>query len=95
VSDYPDDDQLQKIKNWLVIGDDSFLALMEYVRGLWQYADCGYWKQDGGVFTIATAGWSGNEDIISALKENTMFWLCYWQQSTRGGKYVFGVGAFS
>ena len=54
------------------------------------------WNHDyGGAQTIldeelhlATGGWSGNEDVISALMESP-FWAQGWQSSHRGGLYVF------
>lgn len=40
---------------------------------------------------ISTGGWSGNEDIIRALKLNKWFYCFYWVQSRRGGHYVFEI----
>lgn len=90
MSDYPSDEELAKIASWKVTGQKDFLDLMEYVHDLWAYAGDGYWSRKGDIFRISTAGWSGNEDIIAALQENTVFWLLYWQQSRRGGHYIFG-----
>ena len=87
---YPSDEELVKITSWKVNSQVDFLELMEYIREIWAYAGDGYWKRAGDIFTISTAGWSGNEDIITALQENIPFWLLYWQQSRRGGHYVFG-----
>ncbi len=65
----------------------DFDVLMQYVAYIWTYPECvsdaNYrWK-------LSTGGWSGNEDIIDALKQNTMFWLFCWVQSRRGGHYIF------
>ena len=84
--DYPDDDELEKIKKWR--WDDS-KGLMEYVCDLWR--DYGFIKQDENIYELSTGGWSGNEDIIGALQENTMFWAMYWWSSRRGGHYEFRV----
>lgn len=84
---YPTDEELNFIRLW----DDykNYDKLMEYIKNLWQYADCGYWKQKDNEYYLSTAGWSGNEDIINALKENCMFWSFCWYESKRGGHYKF------
>ncbi len=86
---YPTEDELEKIEKWSVSSLEDFHCFMAYINSIWTYADCGYWSQKGNVYSIATAGWSGNEDIVSSMKKNVIFWLIYWQQSTRGGKYIF------
>jgi uncharacterized phage protein (TIGR01671 family) len=72
--------------------------LMDFVKGLWQYTDWGWSEKkkknyDGKkaiLYSISTGGWSGNEDIISALKNNkNFFWTLYWQESRVGGHYKF------
>lgn len=85
---YPTEEALEKIAKW-PIGD--WVALMEFVRDLWLYADCGYWQQNGTLYEIATGGWSGNEDLIGALRGNHVFWVMYWVSSHRGGKHVFNL----
>ena len=83
---YPDNLEMETIRTW---DYNDFHGLMEYIRQMWKYADDGYWKQRGNVYRISTGGWSGNEDIIAAMIGNTMFWMLYWRQSKRGGRYVF------
>ncbi len=86
MNDYPTDEQLETIKNWKA---DDFVGLMKYVRFLWNYADVGYWVEIEGEYRISTAGWSGNEDIIFAMKQNHIWWMMFWYQSQRGGHYIF------
>jgi len=86
--EYPEESELQKIKEW---GYNDFPGLMEYVKSLWKYADCGDWKEEGRIYIISTGGWSGNEDIIAALQENLMFWTCCAMSWKRGGHYEFEV----
>lgn len=90
MNEYPSDEELTRIAAWNLADQCEFINLMEYVHKLWSYSDNGYWRRKGDIFYISTAGWSGNEEIIAALQENTIFWLLYWQQSKRGGHYIFG-----
>ena len=77
----------------------QFRELMEYVKKAWRYADWGWSEEettDGGRrYSISTAGWSGNESLIGALQDNRMFWMLCWQESRRGGHYVFEVRALA
>jgi hypothetical protein len=79
---------LKKIRTW----DASDLdGLIEYVRNIWEYADCGYFeKQENGLYRLSTAGWCDNEEIIAAMQRNTMWWMVNWFSSRRGGHYEFG-----
>jgi|ERR1035438_6118477 hypothetical protein len=90
---YPTDEELDAIKNWKMTDTNNYCDLMEFVKGLWWMADWGwheYSHPEGGIlYTISTGGWSGNEDIIAALQDNTMFWLMSWQSARRGGHYEF------
>jgi len=85
-NNYPTDDELKKINKW---DCKDLHGLMAYIRELWEFADYGYWSQKGDTYYLDTAGWSGNEDIIAALQKNRIFWMFYWQQSRRGGHYIF------
>lgn len=38
---------------------------------------------------FATGGWSGNEDVIAALKSNIMVRALCWRLSARGGLHIF------
>jgi len=56
-------------------------------------ADWGFILSGEEEFTLSlsTGGWSGNEDIIRALKKNFIFWSMYWQMNRRGGHYQFKI----
>jgi len=41
---------------------------------------------------LHTGGWSGNEDIIEALKKS-YFWIFYWEKSVKGGHYYFTISS--
>ena len=83
---YPTEEELKKIENW----KDDRPALMEYVKSLWWAADWG-WTEKGSTYQISTGGWSGNEEIIAALKANMMFWVMCYQSSRVGGHYFFNT----
>jgi hypothetical protein len=88
---YPEEHELKKIEQWDYHG---FQELMEYIEDLWKYPH--YWTQTKNSFGhneyhISTGGWSGNEDIITALQGNLMFWAMCWMKSERGGHFVFEI----
>ncbi len=84
--DYPTATQLRRIRRWPW---QNLAGLMEFVQPLW--ADYGYWRQDGDRYELGTGGWSGNEDIMQSLAKNAMFWTLCWQESKRGGHYIFVI----
>jgi hypothetical protein len=88
---YPEDEKLATIISWDAIADP--LGLVDYIQELWAYADAGHFTfdSDTGKLELHTAGWSGNEELIGALQENTMFWIMYWQRSERGGHHYLIV----
>ena len=104
--DYPDREDLDRIDSWPCT---DLPALMAFVAELW--SDYGWFKRcptkimfdgrpeddydDGHRWCCATGGWSGNEEIISALERNAMFWILCWAASLRGGYYEFGVEGVS
>jgi len=84
---YPTESTLRRITKWdYTLG---FANLLEGIRLIWAYADCGYWKKYRNKYWISTAGWSGNESIMSSLQKNRMFWGCSWVSSRVGGHYKF------
>ena len=91
---YPTQAELGEIREWKIATPQAAIDLVEYIKTLWQYATCGYFtvlnRGDSIEVKMSTAGWSGNEDIIQALRAN-MFWTLYWQKSERGGHYTFSI----
>lgn len=88
MSAYHSDELLNELANRPIKGNADCEKLIEDVVELWAYSDWGI-KKEGREWSISTAGWSGNEDLICALQDNSLFWLLCWQQSRRGGHYVF------
>ena len=85
--DYPTEEQLAFIQEYPTYISDWHL-LMSYVQLLW-WGGKDYCYRTDNTWTLITCGWSGNEEIIAALQRNYVFWMVYWKQSNRGGKYIF------
>lgn len=93
---YPTEDILSTIKNWR--NTNTMDDLIDLVKKAWRYPN--YVDEYDGVdnlnrpiriLELSTGGWSGNESIIKALQENTIFWMLYWYSSRCGGHYVFHI----
>lgn len=89
---YPTMQVCHKIRTW---PENDFHGMMKFIKPLWKYNTDGYWTETetekGIEYSISTAGWSGNEDLLQAMGENGMFWILCWVQSRRGGHYIFEV----
>lgn len=91
---YPTEEALQYIR--LYHYNYPHIDLMAFAIKLWSYPDYvditvekGWDNKDVQVVSMSTGGWSGNEDVIRALEENTVWWAMNWFSSQRGGHYVF------
>lgn len=91
---YPTNAALTKIETW----NGKSRELFDFVKSIWVYSDCGYWEEkkekrdfcEREIVRIyaSTAGWSGNEEIITSMRKNIIWPLC-WYSHKRGGHYVF------
>ncbi len=86
---YPDAEELKRIRAWPLDEAGNFDPLMAYIRERWMYAEHGYWTQRGPIYRLATGGWSGNEDLIRAMRGNTLFWRFCHLASISSGLYLF------
>jgi hypothetical protein len=86
---YPTEEELARIRAWPY---DDFTGLLEFVNAQcwWPRPDSGF-TRNGREFRLATGGWSGNEEVISALNQNSMFNALCWQSSHRGGLHIYRV----
>ena len=80
---YPTNKSLQQIAKY----KGSYRELMKEVAFL--FGGYGRCEVDGNTWKVATGGWSGCEDVISAMRANSIFWAICWQLSKRGGYYEF------
>ena len=102
---YPTDACLDVIKLWHWTDARGWF---KFIESNWAYHSFGWTEEIGGVddftdlplkedtlrYHISTAGWSGNESIIRAMKENDFMWSLNWVQSRRGGHYIFELKEF-
>ena len=89
---YPTDEFLNSISGWH--WEDGFNDLLAHAMHGHIYPTYRSEEVDekgNHIWRISTGGWSGNESIINALKDNPMFWAMCWVQSRRGGHYIFEV----
>ena len=86
---YPTKRELYRVKNWNII-DKGAKALVEFIEEIWWYPERQI-EHHGNRLVLHTGGWSGNEDIIDALMEQSDFWSIYWEKSIRGGHYYFNL----
>jgi len=98
---YPEEEELERVKNWTasdVKGRIVYKGLVEFLERIWWCPDFGFSTEDGiedsvrerpiTILKLSTGGWSGNEEIIGALRSNFILWSLCWVQSRRGGHYI-------
>lgn len=81
---YPTEETKFAIKAWDFRDAPGWLT---YIRDAWNHRYGRMWEE-GGLLKLATGGWSGNEAIIHAMRENYALWLLLWESSHRGGLEV-------
>ena len=84
---YPTDATLELIAKW---NYEDPVGWFEFIESIWYLREWG-WRKDGNTYNVSTAGWSGNESVISAMMKNWVLWSTTWVQSRRGGHYIFEV----
>ena len=87
---YPTEVTLETIEKWgPTFTKGTAKNLLDFCFEAW--SSYGWSAQDGYVWKFSTGGWSGNEEIISAMTENYVFWSLCWKESKRGGHYEFTI----
>lgn len=73
--------------------------LLASLREVWMHPT--YWDEEDGVdildrpvhrYHVSTAGWSGNESLIEALRDHWIFWMRFWVEERVGGHFIFEIG---
>lgn len=80
----PTDETLDAIAKWPIADPDGWL---DYIHAVWNN-HYGRIRFTPDFDEFITGGWSGNESIIEAMRENVVLWFMLWESSHRGGKYV-------
>ncbi len=84
---YPTEEELNNLK--LYCAALNIEAIRMHLSCIWWIPDWGL-NIDGEDWELHTGGWSGNEEIIGAMK-GTIFWSICWTKSTRGGHHYFNI----
>ena len=67
-------------------------AVLKRIESMWWGKVYGGWEAeqsvDGIKYHISTLGWSGNESIITAMKQNELMWEELFFQEKRGGHFI-------
>ncbi len=89
---YPDKASLKAIEKWDIL-KDGIQGLLDLVEDNTYTPDWSFSVTGKRIlrFEYHTGGWSGNEDVIDALRQTSLFWLIFWEKSTRGGHYYFRI----
>jgi len=89
---YPDERSLERIMKWDIL-KQGVQDLLDLVKENTNTPDWSFSVKGKRVlrFEYHTGGWSGNEDVIDALRQNLLFWSMYWQKSEVGGHYYFRI----
>lgn len=97
---YPTEQELDAISKWDMSKPEAIKELWKYIGERWAYKDWGWsvkpateddlhYMRHKYILSLSTAGWSGNESIISAMKQNLIFWSMNWIEHRRGGHFKF------
>ena len=80
------DDTFYTIKKWNQ--SQGWGAFIEFIKECY---DLSYGKINttNDEITFITGGWSCNERVVQAIKENYLFMGLFWKSSYKGGKMVF------
>jgi len=89
MKEYPTEEDIETVKKF---DHHNIIDYLDFLSSIWHWSGICFKLKGKKILHLElhTGGWSGNEEIISALM-GTMFWTLYWQKSTRGGHYYFRI----
>lgn len=85
---YPSKAALRRLKHWR---DGDPLGWLQFAHSIWQIWGWDDEPKVGCFVYVSTGGWSGNEDIIAAMRSNSILWSRTWEGHRTGGHYTFWV----
>lgn len=86
---YPTPETLQRIRQWDPGGLED---LLRFLCAAWHWPHFAAQVRPG-IWTFATGGWSGNEDLIAALKDSVGWFCFHWSSvSLPGGLLCIALG---
>ena len=86
---YPTEDELHRIRTWDVIPDGERERCLDWIgETCWHFGERGWKKDEHKVYRVSTGGWSGNEDVIYAMKQNVLLWSLSFYNHRRGGHFI-------
>ena len=90
---YPTETELKLIREWDYKDPHGWL---DFIKTCWWSADWGWREQeyrDAGEkwrrCLVSTGGWSGNEEIVEAMRGNLFLWHLTWEEHRKGGHFKF------
>ena len=88
---YPTDQYLDWIKSYDITQESAFDLLMDVLDNWWMSYGVKIQRLYRGERKVhmSTGGWSGNEDMIQALRSNTLFWPFHFYNHRAGGHFTF------
>ena len=89
---YPTEEFLEWIRTYDCVKNSPF-EFIQIILNEWYHGDYGWkiqrkYKGERKVF-VSTLGWSGNEEMIAAMRDNFAFWAFSYFSHQRGGHYTF------
>lgn len=95
---YPTEAALEKLKSW---APNDLTGALDFMKELWSYPEAVrstlsdaeqqiIHPAKGNIhYHFATGGWSGNESLVHAFRENRLGWVITFCLHARGGRYIF------
>ena len=93
INGYPLQASLNSLE-YYYISKGTLQGFLDLLKGTWNYSDSGGYKLQDNKLYLHTGGWSGNEEVITYLKRNFIFWSMCWRSQHTGGHYEFDLSAF-